>query len=142
MPPFGRAAAGHERDLDALVAYADERGVRFEATGYLSDDELLERCSSAAVPLSAHQHVSASGSINTWIQAGRRPLVLESRYALEMAELRPGTLRLVEPRDLATAIADALAHPESTWIEAGASMAPDLDDVARAYIAWWRQVEW
>ncbi len=139
---FGRASVGHERDVDALQAHAQRRGVGFESTGYLSDVALLARCTAAAVPLSAHQHISASGSINTWLSAGRRPLVLSGRYAREMASLRPGTLRLVEPLDLADAIADSARHPEGTRLAGTVSLRPVLADTVESYVAWWRKVSW
>ena len=85
----------------------------------------------------AHQHVSASGSLTDWIAAGRRPIVLDSAYFLEMARLRPGTTTPVAARDLPAAIAHALAHPDSTWQDADAVTRPDLSDTARAHLALW-----
>jgi glycosyltransferase involved in cell wall biosynthesis len=140
---LGRASTGHEGELAELVAGAASRGVSLEVTGYLDDDELLERCRRAAVPVAAHRHVSASGSIATWIAAGRRPLVPNTRYSREMAELRPGTLTLVDPDDLVTALAAALADPASTWLEPSAVTAPGLADVAAASVRWWAdEVVW
>ncbi|MEA9985871.1 hypothetical protein [Subtercola sp. RTI3] len=137
---LGAASAGHEAELEAAVAEAATLGVTFGATGYLDDDELLARCRAAAVPVAAHQHLSASASINTWIAAGRRPLVLASRYSAEMAELRPGTVTLFEPAELSEAIGFAIEHPESTWLAPGTRTAPDLADVAAQYIDWWGRV--
>ena len=140
---LGRASAGHEAELAELVADAASRGASLEVTGYLDDDELLERCRRAAVPVAAHRHVSASGSIATWIAAGRRPLVPDTRYSREMAELRPGTLTLVDPDDLVTALAAALADPASTWLGPSAVTAPGLADVAAASVRWWAdEVAW
>ncbi|THG29907.1 glycosyltransferase family 4 protein [Naasia lichenicola] len=139
---FGRASAGHERDVDALRAHAERRGVGFETTGYLTDDELMARCVAAAVPLSAHQHISASGSINTWLRAGRRPLVLSGRYAREMEALRPGSLRLVDSHDLPDAIADSARRPPLTRLASTVSLRPLLADTVEAYVAWWRSVSW
>jgi len=135
---LGRSSPGHEAELEAMVRAAAERGVVVDVTGYLSDADLLTRCRSVSVPVAAHRHVSASGSIATWIAAGRRPIVPDTRYSREMAELRPGTLRLVGRDGLQAALEDALAHPESTWSDADATTAPDTGDVARAYLSWWR----
>ena len=140
VPPvvaLGRASAGHEGELAELAELARERGVTFSSTGFLSDADLLARSRSAAVPVIAHQHVSASGSLTDWLAAGRRPLVLDSAYFREMADLRPGTTTPVPAADLPAAIAHALAHPASTWQDAGAVTRPDLADTARSHLALW-----
>ena len=138
MVVLGRASDGHERELDAFVADAERRGVPVEVTGWLHDAELVERCRRVAVPVAAHRHVSASGSVATWIEAGRRPLVPRNRYFSEMSERRPGTVTLVEPDDLGRAVLRALVDPPSTWIDGEAVTRPDLDDTAAAYLAWFR----
>ncbi|OII26314.1 hypothetical protein BIV04_12495 [Frigoribacterium sp. MCBA15_019] len=140
---LGRASSGHEAELQQLVDEAAALGVPFGATGYLDDATLLDRARRASVPVAAHQHVSASGSIATWIAAGRRPLVPDTRYSREMATLRPGTLTLYPDDGLAAAIATALADPASTWLDDDARTLPGLDEVADAYAAWWAEgVRW
>lgn len=139
---LGRASEGHERDEVALRRHAAAVGVRFEMTGFLPDDELFLRCRTAAVPVAAHQHFSASASINTWLLAGRRPIVLDGPYTREMAELRPGTLTLSTPGRLAESIEQALTHPESTFLDEGTSLRPVLADVAAAYLDWWDELPW
>jgi len=137
---LGRPSSGHEAETDALVAAAAARGVDLAVTGYLSDAVLLDRCRRASVPVAAHRHVSASGSMATWIAAGRRPLVPDARYSREMAALRPGTLTLFDgddPEALAEAVARAAADPASTWLGPDAVTAPGLAEVADAYLAWW-----
>ena len=136
---LGRASAGHEAETAELVADAAAAGVVLDVTGYLDDAVLLDRCRRASVPVAVHRHVSASGSITTWIGAGRRPIVPDTRYSREMAALRPGTLTLVDdgPEALAAALARAVADPASTWLAPDAVTAPDLEDVAAAYLAWW-----
>lgn len=140
VPPvvaLGRASAGHEGELAELAALANARGVAFSSTGFLSDADLVARSRSAAVPVIAHQHVSASGSLTDWIAAGRRPLVPDSGYFREMADLRPGTTTPVPAADLPAAIAHALANPASTWQDARAVTRPDLADTARSHLALW-----
>ncbi|MET4052777.1 glycosyltransferase involved in cell wall biosynthesis [Frigoribacterium sp. PvP054] len=140
---LGRASPGHEGELRQLVDEAAALGVPFGATGYLDDATLLDRARRASVPVAAHQHVSASGSIATWVAAGRRPLVPDTRYSREMATLRPGTLTLYPEGGLATAIAAALADPASTWLDEDAVTRPGLDEVADAYAALWTDgVRW
>ena len=136
---LGAASPGHEDELVALAERADAIGVRFAATGWLRDGELVRRSRRCAVPLAAHRHISASGSIGSWIAAGRRPLVTESRYAREIDALRPGTIRRVEPDCLAEAIAEAIGDPQQTWVAPGTDTRPHLRDVAQAYLRWWAQ---
>ena len=90
-----------------------------------------------AVPLAAHRHISASGSIGSWVAAGRRPLVADSRYAQELEQLRPGTITRYDPARLGTAIAAVLTGRVPTWLEPGTPTEPHLGDTARAYLRWW-----
>ncbi|MFB2580786.1 hypothetical protein ACEXQD_06015 [Herbiconiux sp. P15] len=136
---LGRASAGHERDLETLTERARRRGVVFEATGYLSDPELLRRSRQVAVPVIAHDHVSASGSLASWITAGRRPIAVRSRYMEEMAALRPGTIELVEGDDLPAAIAHALRHPRTTWLTGHESLHPTHRDTVDLYCTFWAE---
>ena len=136
---LGAASAGHEVEATELTVYARSVGTRFTLTGYLDDEELLHRTRSVAVPIAAHQHVSASGSVSSWLAAGRRPLVPDTRYFREMLALRPGTLTLYQPdaAGLASALAAALRHPQSTLLGPGISTAPHLPETAAAYLRWW-----
>jgi hypothetical protein len=136
---LGAPSAGHEGEADDLVGLGRELGVDVRITGYLSDRRLRTAASTAAVPVVAHQHLSASGSINSWISAGRRPLAIRSRYTEEMEALRPGTLRLVRAGELAQAIADAAGDPRSTLLGPDPSTRPHLGDAASAYIDLWRR---
>lgn len=134
---LGGAAAGHPDELERLEAEAGARGVRFAATGYLDEAALLWGCRRAAVPLAAHVHVSASGSIGSWIGAGRRPLVPDSPYTREIDLLRPGTVTRYHPGQLAHAIERARRSPASTWCAPGTTTRPDLADAAAAHLDWW-----
>ncbi|MBC7725940.1 MAG: hypothetical protein H7146_14555, partial [Burkholderiaceae bacterium] len=113
---LGAVSPGSEHELTALRARAEASDIRFMVTGFLADAELERRARLAAVPVAAHRHVSASGSIGSWISAGRRPLVAASRYVDEMARLRPGTMTVYPEGGLAEAIRVALADPASTWL--------------------------
>lgn len=140
---LGGPSAGHEDDLLLLTQWAARQGVGVDVTGFVPEEELVARCRAATVPVVAHRHFSASGSLATWIAAGRRPLVADGRYAREMAALRPATVRLVADDRLAEAIAGALADPASTWLAPDAVTRPHLDDTAEAYLRWWtREVTW
>ncbi|GAA3606315.1 hypothetical protein [Agrococcus terreus] len=134
---IGRPSPGHEAELEALRAHAASRGVALAATGFLDDAALLERARRAAVPLVAHRHVSASGSLNDWLAAGRRAVVVENDYFAEMAALRPGTMTLVPVEGLRGAVEAALEDPGSTWLGPDARTEPHLAQTAAAYLERW-----
>lgn len=137
---IGGPAAGHDDEIDDLRRMAAMREVPFEVTGHLPDEEVEVALRSVAVPVVAHRNVSASGSLNSWLAAGRRPLVRDGAYAREVAALREGTATLFGDANLADAIAAALRRPRSTWLGPAADLRPHLDDTARAYRAWWASV--
>lgn len=140
---LGRVAAGHDHLLDDLGALAAGLGVRLEVSGWVDDADLPGALAAVDVPVAAHHHVSASGSVNSWVAARRRPLVTDGTYAREMAALRPGTLTLVGPGGdpggggLARAVARAGADPASTWLAPDVAVGPGLAEAAAAYLAWW-----
>lgn len=117
----GEPSAGHDDLVESLAKTAEREGRRFSVTGYVPDDALVGVLHDVTVPVAHHRHVSASGSINTWIAARRRPLVPVNRYTVEHAERHPGTLTPYPDtaRGLRAALEYAMAHPDSTWIAAG-----------------------
>lgn len=117
---LGAPAAGHEDMADALVAAAQERGVRGVVMGHLSEADMDEAISRVGVPFAAYRHISASGSIGRWVAAGRRPIVVRDAWTEEFERRAPGTLNLVAPEGLSDAVGAALADPDSTWIEGDA----------------------
>lgn len=137
---LGAAAAGHAADLEALVRRGRALGVPVRVTGRVPEHGVAAALRDVTVPVVAHRNVSASGSQNSWIAAGRRPLVRDGAYAREMADLRPGTTTLVTDAGLASAVAAALADPASTWLPAGVDVTPGPAEVAEAYRRWWRGV--
>ncbi len=140
---LGTVSAGHAATAGKLDSHARRRGVRFSITGYLSEAALLQRARRVLAPVAAHRHLSASGSIGSWLTAGRRPLVADSDYAREIEQLRPGTIRRYRPDQLAVAIADALTDPGSTWLANGTELAPGRRQVGAAYLDWWtREAAW
>ncbi len=136
---LGGPSSGHEADADELVVHGASVGVPVSIAGYLSDSAFAAAAAAAAVPVVAHRHISASGSLASWNAAGRRPLVLRSRYTEEMDALRPGTLTLVDLDELPSAIARAHADPDSTFLAATTRADPDLAATAVAYLRAWRQ---
>ncbi len=134
---IGGPSAGHEGDVEALRADARRRGIRFDVTGFLDDEQFARRIADGGIPLAAHEHVSASRSMLEWVEAGRRPLVVSSRYAEEMAALRPGTITLYGEDELPGRLAEAWRVPARTRLDPGIRLAPTLADVAEEYRAWW-----
>ena len=137
---LGAPSPGHADDAAELTHRASRLGVRVEVTGWLTDEELAAAMRTVDVPFVGHRNVSASGSLNSWLVAGRRPLVRRSPYFEEMGRLRPGTLRLVRTGDLAAAVGDALDDPAGTWLGPDAVLGHDLDDAAQAYQRFWARV--
>lgn len=139
---LGAVADGHADLGRSLAARAAELGVELELTGWLPDDEVAVRLAGVTVPLVAHGNLSASGSLNSWLAAGRRPLVRDSAYAREMAALRPGTVETFPadagPDDLAARVAARLAEPAAGVVDVR-RLAPLLADTAAAYRAWWER---
>ncbi|WP_284230017.1 glycosyltransferase family protein [Mycobacterium antarcticum] len=132
---IGECSPGHEDLAGQLAAAAAHAGLAFAMTGYLPDRQLSATLHRVAVPVAAHRHVSASGSMNTWIAAHRRPLVPENRYSVEHAGRHPGTVRLYPDthRGLVQAIDAALTDPGSTWLGADAASGSTMAEVARRY---------
>lgn len=111
---YGPVADGHRQYATDLEALARRQGVELTITGYLDASSLMRGLRTTTVPVAAHRHVSASGSIGTWLSAGRRPVVVDGGWAAELATRIPGSLTLT--RDLGRSISAALDEPASTWL--------------------------
>jgi glycosyltransferase involved in cell wall biosynthesis len=134
---IGSASPGHEADVEFLQRHAAASGVALRVTGYLDDSAYRAAVSAHGIPLAAHQHLSASRSMLDWVEQGRLPLVADSPYAREMARLRPNTLRLYQPAQLAEHLEDGWRRPGSTRLAAGTPLYPTLADGALAHRDWW-----
>lgn len=135
----GAVSPGHDDLVASLADAAAAAGVGLAVTGWLGEGEALAWLQHADVPVAGHRNVSASASVNSWVAAGRRPLVRRSRYAEEVERLRPGCHVLWRDDELADHLAAALADPASTRL-AGPPPGPDLATVGAAYGAWWRSL--
>ncbi|AYJ33355.1 hypothetical protein D4R08_08710 [Corynebacterium xerosis] len=133
---IGGVSDGHEHMVDDLAARARDAGLGFRVTGHIDDADLPRALAAVDVPVTAHRHISASGSLNSWLGAGRRPIAVAGEYVAETAARWPGHLNVVERGNLAGAIADALADPASTWADTPAEWS--WDDVAAAHREAWR----
>ncbi|MDX1888718.1 hypothetical protein [Mycolicibacterium sp. 050158] len=135
MMAIGEASAGHDDLIDGLARLANAQDRPFVVTGHVPDDQVVGQLQAVTVPVVHHRHVSASGSLNSWISAGRRPLVPATRYACEMTDRNPGALNLFadEPGALSAAIRAALDDPSSTWIAPGTVCSPTPRQAADGY---------
>ncbi|MEP6980767.1 MAG: hypothetical protein ABJA16_08405 [Nakamurella sp.] len=136
----GRASTGHEDLPVALSDRAWAHGIAFTSTGFVPDADLDPVLRSVDVPVAPAAEVSASGSINSWIGAGRRPLTLAGAYTREFADRHPGAVQLYAPGELRARVAAALAEPSSTWLPAGAVVGGGPEVVARRYLDWLQAV--
>jgi glycosyltransferase involved in cell wall biosynthesis len=125
---IGMVAEGHAEHAAALASMAARAGVPFRVTGFVPDHQLRARLRAVAVPVAPHRHISASGSINSWLEAGRRPTSLPSPYACELADRLPGTLHLVD--HLGAGIVDAFEHPNRTWLRPDVLLGPSASEAA------------
>ena len=69
--------------------------------------------------------------MNTWVEAGRRPVVRRSPYVDELAARLPGVVTGAD--DLSSAVAAALADPASTWLGDAVAVGPSWAAAAAAY---------
>ncbi len=128
---LGAPAEGHAEHAAELVAGARRAGVPFRVTGFVPEAELDSRLRTVGVPVAPHRHISASGTINAWLEAGRRPITLPSPYARELADRLPRALNLVD--DLETGIIDALDRPDRTWLGSDVVLGPSTREAARRH---------
>ncbi len=134
LTALGRVADGHDALVADLARQAHDMNKRLRVTGFVPEGELNQRLRRVAVPVVPATAISASGSLNTWIGAGRRPLVADGPYAREIAEGCPGIITLYRPDQLGPAIRNALLHPDSTWLERPPPRDRTEKAVAEAYL--------
>lgn len=132
---IGEPSAGHDDLVEELRARSARRGRRFTVTGHLPDDAVTAALRRITVPVAPHRHISASGSLNSWLAAGRRPLAPSNRYTREIDVRNPGVLSLYPDTadGLRESLARALAEPRHTWLTAGTVCTPTKDEAATRY---------
>ncbi len=132
---LGRVADGHADLAEDLRVRAAALDRRVTITGWLDDASVPLRLRAAGIPLVGHERMSASGSIGSWLSAGRRPLVPDVPYTRELAERCPGAVITYPPSvaGLAAALAGAAADPARTWLAPDVTLGPSSDAVAVAY---------
>ena len=109
---LGAVSKGHETWAENLDA---------EITGWLTDTQLAREMGRIAVPVCPHRHFSASGSLMTWLGAGRTVLVRDSAYAREIDAWLPGRVTLVADGGWGGAVAkhvpEQIDPPRYGWAE-------------------------
>ena len=133
---LGEPADGHDEYVRAALETVRAAGGRAEVTGRVDDDELARTLGEVTVPVALFRNVSASGSLNTWAAAGRRPVTTDSAYTREIERDRPGSLLLADEGGLARQLRDLLDEPAATRRE---PPPPGLDDLGRGYADAWRK---
>lgn len=103
---LGGFSAGHDWLQSHLQDIAHTSGVGFEITGYLSEEELQAQMMCTEVPICAHRHFSASGSLMKWISLGRKVLVSDSPYSRELAQIWGDFIVLVSDNQWAQALCE------------------------------------
>jgi len=135
---IGMASNRHRELVGELSEVAAGKGMSFTCTGYVPDAEVTARLRAPLTPVAPHTHVSASGSINSWIAAGRRPLVPSGRYVSELGRRLPGSVQLYEPGRLRGAVEAAIDDPALTWLSPGTVVGPTTPSAAAMYLTWLR----
>ena len=126
---IGAVSPGHEPLLHDLYRQADGLGVELHVTGPLSEADLHAAAHAVTVPLAAYRTIGASASLTTWLAAGRRAVATDSAYARELQTRWPNSL-LLPTGGLDQAVAGALEHPWTTWLD----KTPARPDVGRAHL--------
>jgi len=101
---------------DLALSKAQELGLgdRFRITGYLSDEELATWMAATHLAILPFTDLSASGSLSSWISAGKPMLVSDLPGTREYGRRVPGALHFfgpTEPFPLGSAIRELLAKP-------------------------------
>jgi hypothetical protein len=128
---LGAPSPGHEHLVDELHASATASGRRLRVSGWLPDEDLAAAARTVDVPVAWHRHISASGSIGSWLAAGRRPVVPVHPWTVELERRCPGALLLAD--DLSTALRACLDDPARTWLAPGTRLGPTAPEVAARY---------
>lgn len=131
---IGGYAAGHEHLDQDLASLAAELGVDYHATGYLELDELHHEMDQADIPVVAHRHFSASGSLMEWLSRGRRVLAADSAYTRELRELWPEFIDIVPEGHWSAAFRDV---PEDFSVPRTPPRNWTWRHVARGYVEVW-----
>lgn len=112
----GGPVEGRTYVYDLALAKAQELGLgdRFRITGYLSDEDLETWIAATHLAILPFTDLSASGSLSSWISAGKPMLASDLPGFREYARRVPGALSFFKPAEpwpLGAAISELLAQP-------------------------------
>ncbi len=127
----GGPIAGRSFVHDLALSKARELGLgeRFRITGYLSEEDLETWMAATHLAILPFTDLSASGSMSSWIAAGKPMLVSDLPVVRELERRVPGSLHLFgppEPGPLAAAINELLAKPLPDVDERVVALGEDL----------------
>jgi glycosyltransferase involved in cell wall biosynthesis len=141
---LGEASVGHAWLVTDHAERAARLGVRFEVSGHVPDHDVDRLLRGAGVPVAPRRDVSASGSIGSWLRAGRRPLVPTGPYSDDLETRCPGALFLygrgTAHPTLADAVRAALRDPRLTWLSTEVRLGPgttECADLLAAHVRRW-----
>lgn len=128
----GRAAPDAEGFLAELLDRAKELGVghRLVVTGYLDEAALDLWLAATDVPICPFTFASASGSIATWLSAGRGVVMSDLPQAAELAAVSPAAVRAFAPY-APDALAAAVQACLDGWCELDGRAAAEALSLAR-----------
>ena len=95
----GEPSPGNEEFVQELLALAKVKGVsdRLRVTGYLSEEELERWLVATDLAVGPFKFFSASGSLSTWISAGRSILAYDLPQINEYNRFEPGVIKTFQP---------------------------------------------
>ena len=108
------AGRSYVHDLAIQKAAQLDLGERFRITGYLTEEQLETWIAATHLAILPFTDLSASGSLSSWISAGKPMLASDLPGFREYVRRVPGSLALFgppEPVPLATAINELMAGP-------------------------------
>ena len=109
----GDVVPRHRDHLHDIVSSCRRNGLPVVHTGPVDDRRWLQELTSAGVAICSHRHMSASGSVLSWIAAGRRPLVSDTAFARELEAERAGAVRIVDDDLWRPAISESLRSDDT-----------------------------
>lgn len=137
---IGGVAPGHRDLADELHRRAAREGVAFQVTGFLRDGQFLASARSISVPIAGNHGASASGSLRSWLAAGRVPLAGDSTEARALLAAYPGSVHRYVAGDRAMLAGQAIrALHEPEWTRT--DRVPAGPDIGAAHLAIYHRAE-
>jgi len=136
---LGEPSGGSEDYVRHEAARARAAGVDVRVTGRVPPGRVAAELADVGVPVCLFRNVSASGSLATWVAAGRRPLVFDGPYTREVERRWPGSVLTTTPERLGDSLAGLIRDPGPTY-RSDPVPAWGAAEVARAHHGLWAGV--